>query len=67
MFCTTENAVISVYVNQEEADLSLQYILGLMRDIQERFSLERQGKQTALPECPGSPQPRARPHPSPTR
>lgn len=30
MFYAVENAVISVYLNQEEAGLFLQYILGLM-------------------------------------
>lgn len=49
MFCATKNAVISVYVNQEEADLFLQYLLGLMREKQGAILIGKTTRTTTYP------------------
>lgn len=67
-FCASENVVISVHVNQKEVDLFLQNIVGLTNEKQGEFLIRKTIKTTTtLPERPVGPQPRASPHPSPTR
>lgn len=49
MFYAVENAVISVYLNQEEAGLFLQYILGLMCEKRGAILIRKTNKTTTYP------------------